>query len=171
MSLQDSRHRELQGLCSGPWIKLMTENSELGSSVLPILLHLPIQPFVPSLDGDSFVQQEHLRLRGNRSLGGSCFLCPVPQKEVFSSQHRGSWWREVQEKHCCVQVMTKHLQIQPGSAELGSCKEPRAASHHTNTHQKGGALGPETPQTNTAAVGEAVGRIPQGRKSPGSSKV
>lgn len=150
----------------------MIENSELWVFSPPpsTTSPLPFQPLVSRVDGDSLCIAAAVASQAKRKqvTRGSCFLCPVPQKEVFSSQHRGSWWREVQEKHCCIQVMTKHLQIQPGSAELGSCREPRAASHHTKTlrpHQQGGPLGPETPQTNTAAVGEAVGGSPQGRRA------
>lgn len=144
-----ARHRELQGLCPAPGIKLTTENSELGSSALPILPHLPF-PFSflsQAWSGTALCMAAAGASQAKRKqvTGGSCFPCPVPQKEVFCSQHRGSWWREVQEKHFCIQVMTKHLQIQPGSAELGSCREPRAASHHPNTQkpqQQGGHCPP-----------------------------
>lgn len=32
---------------------------------------------------------------------------PCHRSEFFPSQHKSSWWREVQEKHCHIQIMKK----------------------------------------------------------------
>ena len=70
------------------------ELADLEPPALPPLPHLPFpfSTFSPSSEATAHrCSGEHLGLRGNQRCSRSCFLCPVPQKGVFPSQHTGSW--------------------------------------------------------------------------------
>lgn len=139
----------------------MTENPELGSSALPVLLHL--KPGWGQLC--ALQHQEHPRLRGNRSLVAAASFVPCHRRSFFQSAQgqlvEGSTRKAL--------LYTSDDKTSPNPAWVSRAGEMQGAkgcqSPHKHPETPSGASGPETSQTNTAAVGEAVGGSLQGRRA------